>query len=61
MDEKKRRPGRPKTGQPIKDRRVTFRMKETAYNRLKEYSSAKGLTVTETINKAIEEYYQSKS
>jgi predicted DNA binding CopG/RHH family protein len=60
MDEKKRKPGRPKTGQPTKDRRVTFRMEETAYARLKEYSSSKGLTVAETINEAIESIYQSK-
>ncbi len=60
MDEKKRKPGRPKTGQPTKDKRVTFRMEENAYNRLKEYSSSRGLTVAETINNAIDSYYKSQ-
>lgn len=60
MEEVKRGPGRPKTGKPTKDKRASFRMEEEAYERLKEFSSKRGLTVAEAINKGIELLYQSE-
>lgn len=61
MEEKRRGPGRPKSEQPTKDKRVSFRMEMAAYEYLKEFSSERGLTVAEAINKGIELYYQSES
>ena len=61
MDSEKRRPGRPKSEKPIKEKRVTFRMDDSEYQELKEFSEGRGLTVTETINAAIKMYYVAKS
>ena len=61
MDSEKRRPGRPKSDKPIKDKRVTFRMEDSEYQELKDFSERKGLTVAETINAAIKMYYEAKS
>lgn len=61
MDSEKRRPGRPKSEKPIKEKRVTFRMDDSEYQELKEFSEGRGLTVTETINAAIKMYYEAKS
>ncbi len=52
--------GRPKTEGPKKDRSVTFRMRESEYQRLRQYSAECGIPVTESICKAIGDLLQSK-
>lgn len=59
MVETKRGPGRPKTDTPNKDKRVSFRMEPSEYERLKDFSKERGLTVADTINRGIELVYQS--
>lgn len=59
MVETKRGPGRPKTDTPNKDKRVCFRMEPSEYERLKNFSKERGLTVADTINRGIELVYQS--
>lgn len=58
METEKRRRGRPKTNAPIKDRRVTFRMEETEYQKLKDSADSKGLTVTEAIEEGIRLFHK---
>ncbi len=60
MAEEKRRPGRPKSDGPVKEKRVTFRMSYPEYERLKEFSEKQGLTVAATISRAIDYYYRSQ-
>ncbi len=61
METPKKKPGRPKSEQPIKDRFVSFRMDESQYQELKNFSEAQGSTVADTINEAIKAYYEAKS
>lgn len=60
METEKPRRGRPKSEGPKRERRVSFRMLESDYQRLKEYSQQHELPITESICKAIEEMLQSK-
>ena len=61
MDTPKRKPGRPKSEQPIKDKLISFRMDESEYQHLKEFSESQGTTVADTINEAIKANYEAKS
>lgn len=58
MSEEKRKRGRPKTGNPIKEKRVTFRMEQSEYEKLKDFSQKRGLTVADSINRGIEYLYR---
>lgn len=58
MAEEKRGRGRPKSTEPTKDRKVTFRLDEAEYQKLKEFSSERGLTLAEAINIGIEYLYK---
>ena len=49
MAEEKRGRGRPKSTEPTKDRKVTFRLDEAEYQKLKEFSSERGLTLVEDL------------
>lgn len=60
MASEKRGPGRPKTDTPNKDRRVTFRLDETAYTHLKDFSEKHEMSLADTINKGLELVYQSE-
>lgn len=60
MAEEKRRPGRPKSEGPTKERKISLRMEQAQYDRLKEFSKEHGLTVGNTVNKAIDYYIESQ-
>lgn len=49
--------GRPKSEEP-KDKNITFRMTQSRYQNLKQYAEFHGQTVTQVIEKAIDQLIQ---